>query len=94
MLYSSRPYLLFESLAVVLATNTTIDSASIVTFCWEKGVSTPHPNFHCGHVCADYGSSLKWGKGRKADMLKVEGWDDHVNLKDDDVEINHLPRWK
>ena len=49
--------------------------ASIVTFRWVKGLSTPYPNFHTGHTCADYKGLLGWAEGRKADMSKVEGWD-------------------
>jgi hypothetical protein len=65
---------------------------SIVTFRWVHGLSTPYPNFHSGHMCADYEELLKWGEGRKADMSKVEGWDYHVNLAEGDVEIDHLPK--
>ena len=66
--------------------------AAIVTFRWVKGISTPYPNFHSGHMCADYEGLLEWGEGRKADMSKVEGWDYHVNLEEGDVEIDHLPK--
>ena len=66
--------------------------AAIVTFRWVRGISTPYPNFHSGHMCADYEGLLKWGEGRKADMSKVEGWDYHVNLEEGDVEIDHLPK--
>lgn len=66
--------------------------ASIVTFRWVKGISTPYPNFHSGHMCADYESLLARGERRKADMSKVKGWDYHANLAEGDVEIDHLPR--
>ena len=64
--------------------------ASIVTFRWVKGLSTPYPNFHTGHMCADYEGLLKWGETRRADMAKVGDWDYHAGP--DDVQMDHLPR--
>jgi hypothetical protein len=64
---------------------------AVVTFRWVKGVSTPYPNFHNGHMCANHENLLSWAEKRKADMDKVEGWDYHVNSADGDIEIDHLP---
>ena len=49
--------------------------ASVVTFRWVKGLSTPYPNFHTGHMCRNYEGLLDWAQERKADMAKVDDWD-------------------
>jgi hypothetical protein len=66
--------------------------ASIVTFRWVKGLSTPYPNFHTQHMCNDYEGLLRWGEGRKADMAKVQGWDYRFRKEEETgEEMDHLP---